>query len=63
MYAQSIEGDHWIGEKMDKGKIDKMSGEHMFCFRGFGNLLIAFKNRPATRANVRAHASYSETRT
>jgi hypothetical protein len=25
-YAQSIEGDQWIGEKMDKGKIDKMSG-------------------------------------
>ena len=27
MYAQQIEGDSWRGEKMDKTKIDKMSGE------------------------------------
>lgn len=27
MYAQKLEGDSWIGEKMDLGKIDKMSGE------------------------------------
>ena len=26
MYAQKIEGDAWKGEKLDKGKIDKMSG-------------------------------------
>lgn len=26
MYAQKIEGDSWRGEKIDKGKIDKMSG-------------------------------------
>lgn len=26
MYAQAIEGDSWKGEKMDKAKIDKMSG-------------------------------------
>jgi len=26
MYAQSLEGDSWIGEQMDVGKIDKMSG-------------------------------------
>lgn len=26
MYVQSIEGDAWRGEKMDKSKIDKMSG-------------------------------------
>jgi len=26
MYAQKLEGDSWIGEKMDQGKIDKMSG-------------------------------------
>lgn len=26
-YAQQIEGGSWIGEKMDKSKIDKMSGE------------------------------------
>ena len=27
MYAQKIEGDFWKGEKLDKGKIDKMSGK------------------------------------
>lgn len=27
MYAQKIEGDAWAGEKIDKGLIDKMSGE------------------------------------
>ena len=26
-YAQMIEGDSWRGEKMDKTKLDKMSGE------------------------------------
>ena len=28
MYAQKLEGDSWIGEKMDSGKIEKMSGEY-----------------------------------
>jgi hypothetical protein len=26
MYAQKLEGDSWIGEKMDPAKIEKMSG-------------------------------------
>lgn len=26
MYAQKIEGDAWRGEKLDRAKIDKMSG-------------------------------------
>ena len=26
MYAQALQGDTWRGEKMDKAKIDKMSG-------------------------------------
>ena len=26
MYAQQIEGQSWVGEKLDKGKIEKMSG-------------------------------------
>ena len=26
MYAQKLEGDAWIGERMDTAKIDKMSG-------------------------------------
>lgn len=28
MYAQNLEGEKWIGETMDKGKIDKMSGKY-----------------------------------
>lgn len=27
LYAQKIEGDAWVGEKLDQGKIEKMSGE------------------------------------
>lgn len=34
MYAQKIEGDSWYGEKIDKSKIDKMSGTK---FLGLGN--------------------------
>lgn len=26
LYAQKIEGDSWIGEKIDEGKLQKMSG-------------------------------------
>ena len=26
MYAQKIEGDSWLGERLDSGKVDKMSG-------------------------------------
>ena len=26
MYAQKLEGDEWLGETLDKAKIDKMSG-------------------------------------
>ncbi|KAL9632561.1 MAG: hypothetical protein Q9164_005248 [Protoblastenia rupestris] len=29
MYAQKIEGDAWKGEKLDKGKIDKMSDQQL----------------------------------
>ncbi|CAK1359471.1 Bifunctional NAD(P)H-hydrate repair enzyme [Cercospora beticola] len=28
-YAQQIEGDSWRGEKMDRGKVDKMSDEQV----------------------------------
>lgn len=28
-YAQQIEGDSWRGQKMDKGKVDKMSDEQL----------------------------------
>jgi hypothetical protein len=26
MYAQKLEGESWVGERMDIGKIDKLSG-------------------------------------
>ncbi|KAI3401541.1 hypothetical protein diail_10142, partial [Diaporthe ilicicola] len=26
LYAQKIEGDSWVGEKLDPGKVEKMSG-------------------------------------
>ncbi len=26
MYAQKVEGDSWVGEKMEPGKVEKMSG-------------------------------------
>ena len=29
MYAQKLEGDSWRGERMDMGKVEKMSG--MLC--------------------------------
>lgn len=29
MYAQNLEGEKWIGETMDKGKIDKMSDQQL----------------------------------
>ncbi|CAF9907066.1 MAG: acetate non-utilizing protein 9 [Heterodermia speciosa] len=29
MYAQKIEGESWRGEKIDKGKIDKMSDQQL----------------------------------
>lgn len=28
MYAQQIEGESWVGEKIDQGKLAKMSGKH-----------------------------------
>lgn len=26
LYAQKLEGDSWVGDKLDKSKLDKMSG-------------------------------------
>jgi hypothetical protein len=26
LYAQKLEGDAWVGEKLDKSKLEKMSG-------------------------------------
>ena len=27
LYAQKLEGDSWVGEKIDKSKLDKLSGK------------------------------------
>ena len=36
-YAQKLEGDAWAGDKLDKAKVDKMSGEFLFLlFPGYG---------------------------
>lgn len=32
LYAQKIEGDAWSGDKLDKAKLDKMSGMSSFLF-------------------------------
>jgi hypothetical protein len=43
LYAQKIEGDAWLGEKLDQGKISKMSGTVIFSFmdgeRGCADLM------------------------
>lgn len=39
MYAQKVEGDSWLGEKLDKGKIDKMNGT-VPCCDGIGCVLM-----------------------
>lgn len=33
MYAQKFEGDSWLGERLDGGKIDKMSGMGLISSR------------------------------
>ena len=59
MYAQKIEGESWRGEKIDKGKIDKMSGS---IFKSYFALtsskLIVY--RSAARPTLRADASHPE---
>jgi hypothetical protein len=35
MYAQKLEGESWIGERMDPGKMEKMSGTYLHtCILG-----------------------------
>lgn len=29
MYAQKLEGDEWVGEVIDPGKVEKMSGKEL----------------------------------
>lgn len=63
MYAQKLEGESWIGERMDTAKIDKMSGtaskfaQYLSRITSFLTIVI---NRSTTRPAIRAHASDSE---
>lgn len=60
MYVQKIEGDSWRGEKLDKSKIDKMSGtEHI---KSSQDALCLIQPRSTTRATVRAYAVYQKKR-
>lgn len=47
MYAQKLEGDEWIGEKMEPGKIDKMSGISSFLITMLW-LLIGIRSTTGT---------------
>lgn len=49
MYAQKIEGDSWLGDKIDQSKIQKMSGEFpssscLLCY-DFSHALLTSMNR------------------
>ena len=59
MYAQKVEGDSWKGEKLDKAKIDKMSGRRQSQLYLKNELIQC---RSATWTIVRAHAGHPEER-
>jgi hypothetical protein len=42
LYAQQVEGDAWLGEKLDQGKVAKMSGMLGFFLNSFVLGLILF---------------------
>lgn len=61
MYAQKLEGDEWLGETLDKAKMDKMSGM-LYPFEGSlcaenGRLT---QHRSANRTTIRTHAGDEE---
>jgi len=58
MYAQKIEGDSWRGEKLDKGKIDKMSGIDLEKAQKDWN--TDCRPRPTAGAALRVDASYTK---
>ena len=59
MYAQNIEGGSWKGEKIDKGKIDKMSGITLL-FQKSERLANVSPSRRAARAAIRTHAGHTK---
>ena len=50
-YAQKLEGDAWAGDKLDKAKVDKMSGE-FFSFPLFAFLFFFSPNPPVFWLNA-----------
>ena len=65
MYAQKIEGESWMGERLDGGKIDKMSGMFLGSMLLPQSMTVGANTlvRSAARSAVRAHASYTEQET
>lgn len=59
LYAQKLEGNNWTGEKLDKSKLDKMSGMVDFGSPGiyFGSLTC---RRSTTRSTFRAYGGYPQ---
>lgn len=60
MYAQKIEGDSWLGEKLDQAKIDRMSGAYLF--QGNGECTYPNEYRSTDRTTLRAHAIHTKKR-
>jgi hypothetical protein len=59
MYAQKLEGDTWREERLDKERIDRMSGCSPFCVIVLRRLTLI---RSATGPIIRIDAGYSEER-
>ena len=62
MYAQQLEGDTWRGEKLDSGKIDKMSGKCQLTMVLLREQGADHCNRSAAWAALRTDAGYPERR-
>jgi hypothetical protein len=52
MYAQKLEGDSWIGEQMDIGKIDKMSGTVLRSLHYISEIVDSHHARSAARSTI-----------
>ncbi|KAL8742374.1 MAG: hypothetical protein Q9190_005128 [Brigantiaea leucoxantha] len=51
MYAQQVEGDSWLGEKIDREKIDKMSAADQQLGQLY-ELMIAIQKRQDSEEEV-----------
>lgn len=66
LYAQKLEGDQWTGDKLDRAKLDKMSGMFLTVVRTLPRsiklLSVGFHCRSATWTVTRAYAGSEERR-